>query len=635
MQSSLNIVELIEQNPITRLSSSYNSKLLNKIKDCFTEFEQQVFVSSFYCYLNYDKTMDFVIDLDDVWKWLGFFKKANAKYLLDKHFYVDIDYKHIAHENIAAEASAIPSATSEPKKHGGQNKQIIMLNIQTFKTLCLKAGTKKADNIHKYYMKMEEMLHEIMEEETNELRLQLEQKDEIILEKDNQITEIMQTTETEKKQLTKDKQKAIEETLIKHFPLNTECIYVGTIDNTNEAKETLMKFGHTNHLQVRLQEHRKIYDNFVLLDAFKVQNKVEIENLIKTHPKIKKQIRSASVHGKNKTELVAYDSTNFTVTTFTKYIKEIIQSKIYSIDNYNRLIRENDNFAAEITTLKQQLEQSDAIRASQLVEICKLKELLEAQEVTLNAMKVDNQSVFQNVLIPEDDLTLSFNDFIAKRCLVRPEVYESSTNMEGAFRIWNRVKPKKETFHALKNYLDVRFKPSRLPKQDKDQLVHGYIGVKLIPMEYTKKYVGDDVETFVFQVCKFSPSGKILNSTLLSEYQRWKKSLGKSCSENDMADLKKYLNASEYVLKATVATEHGTNEGYYGILLKQDEFKHKMVISTTGKTVEKVEVSTGTVLATWSTIAKAADAENMSAAKMSRSVKNKTVFGDYFYSMKT
>ena len=35
--ASLDIVELIENNPITRLSGTYNSKLLNKIKENFTE----------------------------------------------------------------------------------------------------------------------------------------------------------------------------------------------------------------------------------------------------------------------------------------------------------------------------------------------------------------------------------------------------------------------------------------------------------------------------------------------------------------------------------------------------------------------------------------------------------------------
>ena len=56
----LNIVELIENNPITKLSNDYNIKLLKKIKDIFTEFEQQLFLASFYCYLNYHPINDFI-----------------------------------------------------------------------------------------------------------------------------------------------------------------------------------------------------------------------------------------------------------------------------------------------------------------------------------------------------------------------------------------------------------------------------------------------------------------------------------------------------------------------------------------------------------------------------------------------
>ena len=75
--SSLNIVKLIEKNSITRLSKDYEHKLLNKIKENFTDTQQQLFVSSFYCYLNYSKN-EFVIDFDDIWKWVGFTRKDNA-----------------------------------------------------------------------------------------------------------------------------------------------------------------------------------------------------------------------------------------------------------------------------------------------------------------------------------------------------------------------------------------------------------------------------------------------------------------------------------------------------------------------------------------------------------------------------
>lgn len=70
----------------------YNSKLLNKIKDTFTFNEQQLFVASFYCYLNYNSKTDFIIDLDNVWKWLGFSQKIRAKELLEKQFIFNKDF---------------------------------------------------------------------------------------------------------------------------------------------------------------------------------------------------------------------------------------------------------------------------------------------------------------------------------------------------------------------------------------------------------------------------------------------------------------------------------------------------------------------------------------------------------------
>jgi hypothetical protein len=59
----------------------------------------------------------------------------------------------------------------------------IMMTINTFKKFCLKAATKKADEIHDYYIKLEELLHEIINEESQELKLQLENKDKEYIDK--------------------------------------------------------------------------------------------------------------------------------------------------------------------------------------------------------------------------------------------------------------------------------------------------------------------------------------------------------------------------------------------------------------------------------------------------------------------
>jgi hypothetical protein len=184
---ALDIVKLIEKNSLTRLSKDYESKLINKIKTNFTDTQQQLFVASFYCFLNYDSKKDFVINFDNVWKWIGFSRKDSAKKLLEKHFTIDIDYKvqklappidgaSFEDETVASEVAE--ASFEDEILHGGQNKEIITLTINTFKKFCMKANTKKADEIHEYYIKLEELLQETVNEETNELRLQLQIKDE-------------------------------------------------------------------------------------------------------------------------------------------------------------------------------------------------------------------------------------------------------------------------------------------------------------------------------------------------------------------------------------------------------------------------------------------------------------------------
>lgn len=464
-------------------------------------------------------------------------------------------------------------------------------------------------------MKLEETLHEIVEEETNELKLQLQQKDNIILEKEIAIINTIN-----------QKQIEVEQALISQFPVNTECIYFGVIDNTNETGEKLIKFGHTNDLSNRVSYHHKHYNNFVLKNAFRVQNKVEIENLIKNHPKIKPHMRTIKIDNKNKTEIIAYNDSNFTIDKITKIIKEIIQSKIYSIENFNKLSKRNEELEIENNLLNEKIKSLEKSNTEQIIEINNLKEKVDNQQKIIEKINETDVSVYQNVLLPEDDINKRINNFISEMCIVRPDVEELSLNLEGRFRLWNRVKPTKEMFHSLKNYLDIRFKAKRI------QGHHGYVGVKLKSIEYKKTYVNSTVENFIFQACDFSDCGKILNSTLLREYQKWKLSIDKELTENDMKEIKDYLNSCNHVIKATVWCGEGSNEGYYGLSLKQPYVKTQNISSTTGKKVYKREVNTNELLCCWNTIAKAAESEGLCSTKMSRYVKNKTIVNDYYYS---
>jgi hypothetical protein len=619
MQESLNIVELIENNPITQLNGVYQSKLIEKIKTQFNNYEQQMFVASFYCYLNYDSDADFVIDLDNIWKWVGFSQKAGAKRVLEKNFTLDKDYKILLCQ------LAEQSLTDQSEKNdlrGGHNKETITLTVETFKMFCMKAGTKKADEIHKYYVKMERILQSVLQEKTTELTNQVQQKDQQLQQK-----------EKESVKLIKESKRAIEQATIVQFPENTECIYIGTIENTNDAQEKLIKFGHSNNLAIRILDHRKKYTDFTLEGAFKVHNKVEIENLIKNHARIKRQIRSIEVSGHLKTELIAYDD-DFTIEKLKKIITDIIRAKTYSIENFDRLMNEN----RELQNKLQQSEETNQSKDEQLtnltLEIEQLKECIEKQKTTLVAVETESKSVYQNEIMPDTEMTAKFNEFVATMCIVRPDVEESAGNLEGQLRIWLKTKPKKEIFHAFKEYLDIRFKHARLAAQMEGHVMYGYVGVKIIPIQYVKKHINHDPETFLFQVCKFAPTGKILNSTMLEEYRKWKGGLGKPILDTDMKELKTYLNSCEYVIKATVWATDGSNEGYYGVELREQIYKPNYTGSSTGKEVEKVVKESGHVLQSWATIAKAAVSEKMCAAKMSRSIKSGVMFNDYFYRVK-
>ena len=651
--ATLNMVELIEKNPITKLSQTYNNFLLEKIQENFSTFEQQLFVSSFYCYLNYDKNTDFIVDLDNVWKWLGFTQKVTARMMIESNFKLNIDYtisipefkKTKTDQQSGGSDEEQPSESTVPSKpkNGGQNKQTIKLTIRCFKLLCLKAQTKKAGEIHDYYLRLEEIILMAVDKETNQLRAQLEQSAAQLEQKNEVISTLNQATIT----LTQEKKRAVEKTLITQFPVNTECIYFGTIDNTNADNEKLIKFGHTNNLATRVADHHKKYTNFILAAAFKVHNKVEIENHIKDHPKIKRQIRTIEVAGKNKTEIIAYDNSNFTIERLTKHIDGIIQSRMYNVENFNRLLDRNRELEAENAKLVTELESKKKAIHDLTLANNELREKTAQQSQALQVVATENESPFtQHILLPDDEMTQKFNEFVATCCIVRPDVEEESVNIEGRFRLWSHIKPAKETFHALKHYMDVKFKPKRIGR------IHGYQGIKLKTVEYKKVIANEaenpaqfSVETFIFQCCKFSDTGKILNSTLLKEYQQWKLSVGQTPTENDMKNLKTYLNACPNALKACVWSENNSNEGFYGLELQQGFYAMNknavqeqganpiigVQLSTSGKKVEKRLVGTNQVLKTWNTIAKASESEGFSTAKMSRSVKDKTVFNDYYY----
>jgi hypothetical protein len=284
----INIITLIEKDSRIRLSRDYQNVLINKIKESFSEQEQQLFVASFYCYLNYDSKRDFVIDFTDVWKWCGFTRKEEGKRLLKNHFVLDIDYKieNIAHviggaslnsqntqkdvEEVISppiggkplftkndEEKCFEETLSKPQNTGGRPKEKITLTVNAFKKFCMKAGTKKSDQIHDYYIKLEELLQETLKEQTNELQIQMEA-----------------LLKTHKKLEENHKRLVYKQN--RHKLKKGECFYI--IQDADKLDR--VKVGVTKNLDTRLSQYRISFEPIILYTLFSTSYMI-IESSIK------------------------------------------------------------------------------------------------------------------------------------------------------------------------------------------------------------------------------------------------------------------------------------------------------------------------------------------------------------------
>lgn len=89
---TINFIELV-RNSNTSLSLNCESKMIDLLNKEFTEQESQWYITNLYIYLNYHPTNDYPINLENVYKMLGFANKGNAMKTIKSNFIKDEDYK--------------------------------------------------------------------------------------------------------------------------------------------------------------------------------------------------------------------------------------------------------------------------------------------------------------------------------------------------------------------------------------------------------------------------------------------------------------------------------------------------------------------------------------------------------------
>lgn len=403
---SVDIVNLIESNPITKFSGDYHSKLVEKVKNNFTNYEQQLFLSSFYCYLKYDSKNDFVVDLDNIWKWLGFQQKYHAKYLLEKQFIINNDYKFFAPEASGAKKNV----------RGGHNKEIIMLNVETFKKLCLKTGTKKADEIHDYFIKLENIMFEITKEECDELKQQLQQ------------IENTKNKEMEEK-IIKQKELERENVLLNEYASAGNMIYIIKV-KTNEDGTYIVKIGESRKgITERYNECKSKHKDSLLLNCFLVDKSKDFESFLHNHILIfPNKCKTLKGHEK--------ENELFLIGNMLTY-KMVIKIIDDNIDHYNYKVRE---LLLENKLLTEKLNSNqNNINNELILELTQSVKLLLNK---VNSLEQSNKELLCKLNTQQTKVTTGFNQQLStlgpRLQQINPEnlqlikVYESVTELMNA-----------------------------------------------------------------------------------------------------------------------------------------------------------------------------------------------------------
>jgi hypothetical protein len=333
------IVSYVENTHLAKLSFCDKSKIIEKLGSKFTEDEQSIYIAQLYAYLNYDPEKDFVILLNNFWKWLGYTRLDHCKTVLLKHFIENMDYKIEKTASEISEAVSKISIKQEIKQNGGQNKECILLTVNCFKLLCLKSRTEQADKIHNYYVRLENIMNELIQEQALELVKQLQIKDKQLVLKDIQKT------------------REIEATLLESFK-NKRVFYLFLVLDGN-----IIKFGISTEINQRIKDHRTQFgkDNVVLKYVFETIYNKEFEDMIKI--KLKKHLIEKE-YKSNQIELIQLSS-DFTYENLISEIEKF--RKDFDTNLIPNLIKENEILKAKISELELIIKNSEIIQKNIII----------------------------------------------------------------------------------------------------------------------------------------------------------------------------------------------------------------------------------------------------------------------------
>lgn len=612
--TTFDIVKFMEDNPITKLSVPYQSRLINKIKHVFTEEEQCIYLTSFYCYLQYNPSNEYVVNLDDIWEWIGFSTKGNAKRSLKKYFTEGIDFitKPLIPRDKQSNCTILsPGESLIPKDKqssasidvGGHNKEDIFVTINTFKRLCMRAETKKAYELHEYYLKLENILQELIDEESSELRQQLAQQTQRLISTEHAL-------KAEKDKCAKIQKKKCHE----HELGETVYIYK---NNVRDKNETLFKIGKSTNLAKREGDY--ICHNITgeIVYARRCLNSELLEKVCH-HMLDKYRVLSTREWFDVSLDVLkqVMDSAHLFLDGFINDIESVIDAGLYAS---LEAILNNDS--------QSNCEKPPAQEKPNLYAALDEKKEREKQELV---EKFDS-----SIVCPENPL--NFPKFIEDFCEVGDDSFFAlKADLHGAHKLWSR-NAEAGTKKSLYEYLEDNFKPGKRDFSEYDAKLAVYYGIKLKPFAFTPKNPQQptDIERYIIENCKVGFTYRVPFRAVFEDYEKWKQRQmpGYTIQTKMKDEIRNYLSThffpkGVYLSGELSDIDKGKTNGFgvWGITLNNDNSNTGIKLAgKLKKSVAQVNIITKAIAKVFDSVTQAGKECGVTPASISTDIKFKRV----------
>jgi hypothetical protein len=537
MTTTIDIVKIFDENPITSFSGDYQSSLISRIKERFTTKEQQLFIGSFYCYLNYDSHKDFVIELDKAQKWIGFSRKDGAKKLLENNFTKDVDYKI---ENFAPTNGG---AKNDPR--GGSNKETVKLTVHCFKMLCLRARTDKAFEIHGYYIKLEEIVHEVAAEESEILRNQL-------LVKDNQLLLAERKSSTLENELVKITRKRV------IGKPKGEYVYILQL---REKPQEEYKVGCSKNITKRQLDHL-CSNSLGIIYYVNCKNSALTEKVI--HHMLDKY---RAIHNKEWFVKCEYE-----------VIKQAMDSVCCFMDDF---VQHSDLFPT--IQFSQKIKDIKDLVPKEPVQIVTPESEPEEEE--------EESDPVPEYIIPKIKNHLDFEQFILDSCTIGPGKFCIKKELYGKYKLWARCN-NPSLKEEVRLYFEEKFAVEKKYIKDVEATLSVYKGIELIPSVYIPSSPPTEIDLFIQEKCALGPIFRSSSAVIRNEYFKWA-----NIPLNDIESSNLHKHFSNYFFpNNSYLGKEGSKIGYWGVRLKTDKSNLGLKISKVlKKKVICINIKTGKI----------------------------------------